>query len=121
MNTLYSSVCAGSPTPIDNGEIFDLGEYLIKHPYDTFFVTVRGNSMDGAGICEGDILVVDRALEPKPSDIVVCRAGDGFTVKRLTKERGRLHLVPANPIYKPIEIDEDARICGVATFAIRRL
>jgi|ERR1051325_3970459 DNA polymerase V len=121
MNTLYSSVCAGSPHPIDNGEVFDLAEHLIKHPQDTFYVRVRGNSMDGAGINDGDILIVDRALDPHPSDIVVASTNDGFTVKQFSKERGRLRLLPANPEYKPVEIDEDARICGVAIFAIHRL
>lgn len=121
MSTLFSSVCAGSPSSIDNGEIFDLADHLIQHPSDTFYVTVRGSSMDGSGISEGDILVVDRSLEPHQSDIVVARTPDGFTVKRFAQEQGRLRLVPANPDYKTIEIDEDARVCGVATFAIRRL
>lgn len=119
--TLFSSVCAGSPSPVDNGEIFDLADYLIKHPHDTFYVTVRGNSMDGAGINEGDILVIDRAIEARPFDIVVAQTSEGFTVKRFTHEQGKLRLVPANPDYKAIEIDENARVCGVATFAIKRL
>lgn len=121
MSTLYSSVSAGSPYQIDNGEVFDLADHLIKHPRETFYVTVRGNSMDEAGINEGDILVIDRSLEPHQSDIVVASTADGFTVKRFTQEQGRLRLVPANPDHGPIEIDENARICGVATFAIRRL
>lgn len=121
MTTLFSSVSAGSPFPIDDGEVFDLAAYLIKHPYSTFFVTVRGDSMTEAGINEGDVLVVDRALEPRLSDVVVARTADGFTVKRFAREQGRLRLVPANPDYNPVEIDDDARICGVATFAIKRL
>lgn len=121
MSTLFSSVSAGSPYQIDNGEVFDLADHLIKHPRDTFYVTVRGNSMDEAGISEGDILVVDRSLEARLSDIVVARTADGFTVKRFTQEQGRLRLVPANPDFSSIEIDENARICGVATFAIKKL
>ena len=121
MSRLFSSVYAGSPSPVDNGEIFDLADYLISHPHDTFYVKVRGNSMDDAGIHDGDILIVDRSLEPRPSDIVVARTTDGFTVKRLTQDQGRLRLVPANPEHRPVEIDEDARVCGVATFAIKRL
>lgn len=121
MSRLFSSVYAGSPSPVDNGEIFDLADYLIAHPRDTFYVKVRGDSMDEAGISEGDILIIDRSLEPHPSDIVVASTREGFTVKRFAQEQGKLRLVPANPAYSPVEVDEDARICGVATFAIRRL
>lgn len=119
--SLYSTVYAGLPTPIDGGEAFDLAEHLIRHPHDTFYVKVSGDSMSEAGIADGDILIVDRSVEPKPSDVVVASIGDGFTVKRFTREQGRLRLVPANPHYKPIDFDEDARICGVAMFAIHRL
>jgi DNA polymerase V len=121
MSRLFSSVSAGSPSSIDNGEIFDLADHLIKHPNNTFYVTVRGNSMDEAGIHEGDILIVDSTLEAHHSDIVVAQTAEGFTVKRFTQEQGRLRLVPANPEYKAIDTGEDARVCGVATFAIRRL
>lgn len=117
---LYSSV-AGLPTPVDSGEAFDLADHLVRHPLDTFCVKVCGNSMSEAGISDGDILIVDKAVEPHPSDIVVAQIEDGFTIKRFTRERGRLRLVPANPDYQPIEINEDARICGVATFCVHRL
>src|ERR1051325_4443825 len=68
---LYTSVCAGSPSPIDDSEAFDLAAHLITHPCDTFYVRVSGDSMINAGIFDGDILVVDRAVEPHASDIVV--------------------------------------------------
>lgn len=118
---LYSSVCAGSPSPVDDGEAFDLAEHLITHPQDTFFVRVRGNSMQDANVHDGDILIVDRSIEPHSSDIVVAQVDGGFTVKEFRQEHGRLRLVPANPDYNPLEIDEDARICGVARFSITRL
>ena len=121
MNTL-PSVCAGSPTPsVDTGEDFDLARHLLRHPYDSFYVKVVGDSMQDAHICDGDILIVDKSLEPKPSDIVIAQVGDGFTVKTLQREQGRLRLIPANPSHTPVEINEDARICGVATFAIHKL
>jgi DNA polymerase V len=120
-SSLFSSVCAGSPSPVDSGELFDLAQYLILHPYDTFYVRVSGDSMIGVGINDGDVLIIDRTIEAKPSDIVVARTNDGFTVKRFAQEQGRLRLVPANPESNSVEIDEDTRICGVATFAIRRL
>lgn len=118
---LYSSVYAGYPLPVDNGEVFDLADHLIRHPHDTFYVKVSGDSMTEAGISDGDILIVDRSVEPQTSNIVVANVGDGFTVKRFSREQGRLRLVPANPLYQPIDIGEDARICGVAIFAIHPL
>lgn len=118
---LYSSVCAGLPSAISDGETFDLAEYLVQHPFDTFYIKVSGHSMNDAGIFDGDLLIVDRAAEPHPSDIVVAQVGDGFTVKRFKRDNGRLRLVPANPDYKPIDIDENARICGVVKFSVHPL
>jgi DNA polymerase V len=118
---LYQSVVAGSPSPVGDGEAFDLAAHLVRHPEQTFYVKVSGESMVDCGIQDGDILIVDKSAEPQASDVVVAQVGDGFTVKRFKREEGRLRLVPANPNYKPIDIDEDARICGVATFAIHRL
>ena len=118
---LYSSVCAGSPSPIDDWQDFDLAEHLVRHPQDTFYVRVSGHSMTEAGINDGDLLIVDRTVEPRPSDVVVAQCGDGFTVKRFQRENGHLRLVPTNPNYRPIEPGEEARICGVAVFTIHKL
>lgn len=118
---LYESVYAGSPSPVDDGKAFDLASHLIRHPKDTFYVRVSGDSMRDVGVNDGDILIVDKSIEPHPSDVVVARVNGGFTVKRFQKEHGRLRLVPANPDYKPIEIDEDARICGVVRFSIHSI
>lgn len=121
--TLLTSACAGSPSPVGDSEDFDLASYLIRHPHDTFYIRVSGDSMRDAGINHGDLLIVDKAIDPRPSDIVVAQVGDGFTVKTYQRELGRLCLVPANPDFKPIDLSghEDARICGVAVFAIHRL
>lgn len=118
---LYSSVCAGSPSPVDDCQIFDLVAHLVRHPEQTFYVRVSGQSMTECGIQDGDILIVEKSAEPQPSDVVVAQVGDGFTVKRFKRENGHLRLVSASPGYKPIENDEDARICGVVTFSIHRL
>lgn len=118
---LYSSVSAGSPLPIDEAEEFDLASYLIKNPHKTFYVRVSGDSMDGAGIHSGDLLIVDCSIEPSPSDIVVAQIDGGFTVKRYAHRNGHLSLVPANPNHKAISEGEDARVCGVATFVVHRL
>lgn len=118
---LFNSAYAGSPVPTDDSEALDLAAHLIRHPYDTFYVRVSGDSMKEAGVFDGDILVVDRAAEARPSDIVVAQTDNGFTVKRLSRECGHLRLVSANPGYAPVEVNEGTRICGVATFAIHKL
>lgn len=117
---LYSYVYAGMPAPeSDTGELFDLASHLIKHPKDTMFVKVSGDSMIDRHIYDGDILIVDRKAEPRPSDVVVAQTEDGYTVK--TFEREHLRLVPANPNARSIPITENTRICGVATFTIHKL
>lgn len=118
---LYSSASAGYPAPITEGESFDLATYLIQHPRDTFYVRVNGDSMIDAGIFDGDLLVVDRAVAPRHSDVVIAQVGDGLTVKKFAQEKGQLRLVPSNSEFRPIEITEDTRICGVAKFAIHKL
>lgn len=74
--------------------------------------------MQDAGVFDGDILIVDKSIEPQPSDIVIAQVDGGFTVKKFQRDQGRLRLVPANSNYSPIDINEDARICGVVTFSI---
>src|SRR5215831_8593552 len=114
---LYSYVYAGTPAPAgDDWEMFDLATHLIRNPKDTMFVKVYGDSMLQAGINDGDILIVDRKAEPKPSDVVVAQTEDGYTVKFFKTDRGTLRLVPANPDFEPVPVTENTRICGVATF-----
>lgn len=123
MNTLplYESVRAGSPSPVEDGDAFDLASHLVRHPEDTFYVKVSGDSMRDAGVNDGDILIIDKSLEPQPSDIVIAQVDGGFTIKEFKREQGRLRLLPVNPDYKPIEINENTRVCGVATFCLHRL
>jgi len=125
MNTaprLYAYAYAGTPFPAeDDGELFDLAQHLIRRPKDTMFVKVSGSSMVEKGINDGDILIVDRKAEPRPDNVVVALTEDGYTVKTYEREHGHLKLVPASPNHAPIEITENTRICGVATFAIHRL
>lgn len=123
MTHMFSAIHAGSPSPIDEmGEVFDLAGHLISNPSDTFYVRVTGNSMIESGVFDGDILVVDRAIEPQPSNIVVADIGDGhYTVKKFQRDHGRLRLVPASPDHQPIEITRETKLCGVARFIIHRL
>lgn len=120
---LFSSAHAGSPHPADEtGEMLDLTQYLVRHPSDTFFVRVTGHSMAESGIFDGDILIVDRAVHPQPSDVVVAETEDGYyTVKHYRSEQGCLRLVPSNPAYPSIDITERTRVCGVVRFTVHKL
>ncbi len=118
-------VSAGFPSPADDylEDRLDLNQYLIKHPAATFFVRASGDSMVDAGIHSGDILVVDRALDPGGNSVVIAIINGEMTVKRVMKSGGKLLLVPANPHYHPIEIREgmDFEVWGVVTNVIHKL
>jgi len=120
-----AKISAGFPSPAEDfiERKLDLNEYLIKNPAATFFVKVSGQSMINAGIHDGDILVVDRSLDAANNKIVIGVVNGEFTVKRLLKKNNKLFLVPENPDFKPIEINEamDASIWGVVTYTIRKL
>ena len=116
------AVCAGFPSPANDyleGKL-DLNEFLVKHPAATFFVRAEGDSMLGAGIHSGDILVVDRALRAVENRVVIAVVEGELTVKRLKKIKGKLCLAPDNDEYKPIEPDEENgfEIWGVVTAVI---
>ena len=120
-----SSVSAGFPSPAENDieNELDLNELLIKHPVATFFLRVAGESMIYAGIHHGDILIVDRSLEPGNGKIVIASLNGELTVKRLRKHQGRIYLMAENEKYPPIEITEetDFLIWGVVTNVIHAL
>ena len=121
---LYTSrIAAGFPSPADDHleAPIDLNAHLVKHPAATFVVKVDGDSMVGAGIYSGDLLVVDRSLDAKSGSIVVAVVGGELTVKRLWMRGKRVRLVPENPAYKPIEIGDhsDLVIWGVVAHVIR--
>ena len=118
-----TSVSAGFPSPAESyieGHL-DLNRYLIKHPVATFYVRVSGDSMAGAGIEPGSILVVDRAVEADDGDIVIARINDELCVKRLRVRQGRIWLMPENDKYQPIEVIEsmDFEVWGRVMHAIR--
>lgn len=119
---LYSNkVSAGFPSPADDHlEMkLDLNTYLIKHPSSTFFVRVSGDSMINAGIQSGDMLIVDKGIEPCDGKIVIAALDGELTVKRLYKRNGVLQLLAENEKYKPIHIKgQDMVIWGVVTHVI---
>ena len=118
-------VAAGFPSPADDyvDVGIDLNDQLIHHPTSTFFLRVSGDSMNGAGIHDGDLLVVDRSLDPRPGRVVVAVLDGGFTLKRLTLHQGRLRLEAANPSYPPLDLQscDDMQIWGVAIHVIHPL
>ena len=119
-------VSAGFPSPaLDFMEYkIDLNKYLAeRNPLATFYIRVSGNSMTGAGIDDGDILVVDRSLPPGDTKIAICLIDGEFTVKRLRLEAGSLYLVPENPKYQPLKVTEDNQfaIWGIVTYVIKKI
>lgn len=117
-------VAAGFPSPAEDYIEcpLDLNSYLVRRPASTFFVRVSGESMRGAGIGPGDILVVDRAPAPADGDIVIAAVGGELTVKRLYKRHGRVALCPENTEYPVLEINdsETLEVWGVVQYVIHR-
>lgn len=115
-------VAAGDPVSVDDyvEERMDIQSFLIKNPVSTFLVRVSGDSMVNAGIYSGDILVVDRSLEPRHGRIVIAIVDGQLTVKRLMRKGRKLFLMPENPNYPPIPFNtrSDITIWGVVTSAI---
>jgi DNA polymerase V len=119
-----SNPAAGFPSlGDDNTDItLNLHEYLVKNPPSTFFVKVAGDSMEGAGIFSGDILVVDRSLSPEHRSVVVAVIEGGLVVKRLKIADGKQWLISENSQYEPIVIDseEGCYIWGVVVGSVRK-
>ena len=122
---LLAGVQAGFPSPADDfiDKRLDLNEHLIPHPAATFFVRAVGDSMLGAGIHDGDLLVVDRAVEACAGRVVIAAIGGELTVKRLERKGDRMLLVPANPDYPSFDVSEreDFEIWGVVTHVIHKV
>lgn len=118
-------ISCGFPSPADDyrESELDINELVIAHPDATFYVRVSGDSMEGAGIFEGDVLVVDRALDARDNTIIVAFVNGEFTIKRLSTDGNTLTLVPENPLYDPISVTEEMefRVWGIATYVIHRL
>jgi DNA polymerase V len=121
---VVSSITAGFPSPAEDyiDKRIDLNEHLINNPAATFMVRVEGMSMVDCGINEGDVLLVDRALNAKDKDIILAVVDGEFTVKRLRKYSNRVELVPENNEYQTIHITPDSnfQVWGVVTYIIHK-
>ncbi|MCK9310713.1 MAG: translesion error-prone DNA polymerase V autoproteolytic subunit [Bacteroidales bacterium] len=116
-------ISAGFPSPASDfvDVAIDLNKHLIKHPSTTFFGRVRGQSMQDVGISDGDLLVIDKGLEPEDGKIAVCFIDGEFTVKRIRFQKDGCYLMPANDAYKPIHVtaDNEFLIWGIVTHVIK--
>lgn len=116
---------AGFPSPADDyiDRTLDLNTHLIQRPEATFFVRVRGDSMEGAGISSGDLLIVDRSKEITPGDIIIAAIDGELTVKRYLIENHCPVLMPENPLYSPIKItpESDFRVWGRVCHIVKSL
>lgn len=116
-------VAAGFPSPADDylESRIDINELLIQNPPATFIARVSGDSMRGAGIHDGDYVVVNRAAEWKNGCIVVAIINQEFTLKRIKRIGHRVFLVPENPSFQPIPIteDSDCEVWGCVTGTFR--
>lgn len=125
---LEGKVRAGFPSSAENyaEKSLDLNELIVRNPSSTFFIRVRGNSMENAGIKNNDILVVDRAVQAADNKIVIARINDELTVKRIRSVGDHLFLMPDaadENEYKPIKITEDMdfEVWGVVTCVIHQV
>lgn len=121
---MSSHVAAGFPSPAEQyveGPL-DLNELLIKHKAASYFVWAEGDSMVGAGINDGDLLVVDRSLDAINGSVVIACVNNEFTVKTLRNDETGIRLEAANPKYEPIFLSGtmELRIFGVVTSVIHR-
>ena len=125
LNLCIESVSAGHPSPLAEQakELVDINAHLIRNEIATYFFRVKGNAMIDAGIFDGDVLVVDRSIEPKHNDIVLVTLNNEFIVKRLFKRAGLVKLVSENPIYPPIviKVNDEFAIWGLVTNSIHKL
>tara|TARA_X000000368_G_scaffold384316_1_gene342832 strand:- start:26079 stop:26510 length:432 start_codon:yes stop_codon:yes gene_type:complete len=118
-------ISAGFPSPADDfREIrISLDKELVKNSESTFYARVSGDSMIEAGLDDGDLIVIDRSLDPENGKIAVCFIDGEFTVKTIKKEENKIFLIPQNKIYKPIEVEEgnELIIWGIVNYVIKKV
>jgi DNA polymerase V len=121
---IENTLTAGFPSPagdyIEND--LDLNNYLIHHPASTFIIRVSGSSMIEEGISDGDLLIVDRSIQPECGQIVIAEINGEYTVKKIGKVNNLPHLIPANKEFQPIPINEETQllIWGVVIYNIHK-
>jgi DNA polymerase V len=122
---IAAGIKAGFPSPaadFDETKI-SIDQLVIKNETATFYAKASGNSMTGAGIDDGDILVIDRSIEPADNKIAVCFIDGEFTVKRIKIEEDCVYLQAENPKYRSIKVteDNDLIIWGIVTYVVKKI
>jgi DNA polymerase V len=122
---ISSGIKAGFPSPAADfdGSKISLDNVLVKNREATFYAKASGNSMIGAGIDDGDILVIDKSLEPQNNKVAVCFIDGEFTIKRIKIEKDCVYLMPENKNYQPIKVTEENEliIWGIVTYVIKSI
>jgi len=122
---LANDISAGFPSPAEEYlELsLDLNKALIDNPSSTFFGRVKGHSMRDAGIFDGDIIVIDKSLNPTNGQKAVCYIDGEFTLKTLKVDKSGVWLMPANADFKPLRITEenDFMVWGIVTYVIHKV
>ena len=119
---VLGTVEAGFPSPAEEelADTISLDTLLIKNREATFLLKVSGDSMSGAGILPGDMVIVDKGQTPKSGDIVIAEVDGAWTMKYLRKRGESVTLLPANPNYQPIKPKNELKIAGVVTAVVRK-
>lgn len=125
MPYIPSGIKAGFPSPAADfdGTRISIDQIVVKNTTATFYAKANGNSMIGAGIDDGDILVIDKSIEPQDGKIAVCFIDGEFTVKRIKVQENSLLLLPENKLYEPIEVtqENDFIIWGIVTYVVKKI
>jgi repressor LexA len=119
---LLGAVQAGFPSPAEEelADALSLDDFLIRRPEATYMLTVNGDSMTGAGIFPGDMVLVEKGGTPKPGDIVVAQVDDEWTIKYYRKDATGVLLEAANARYQPIRPKRSLSIGGIVKAVIRK-
>ncbi len=119
---LLGTIEAGFPSPAEEElrDTISLDDMLIQNRQATYLLKVSGDSMSGAGIMPGDMVIVDRSRSAKSGDIVIAQVDGEWTMKYLRKSGATVILMPANPKYKPIKPKTELKVAGVVTAVVRK-
>ena len=125
MHLAEEGISAGFPSPADDFKELriSIDQEVVRNEESTFYARVSGESMQGAGLDDGDLLVIDRSLEPQNDKIAVCFIDGAFTVKRLRVEADCVYLMPENKNYEPIKVspEDELIIWGIVTYVVKKV
>jgi DNA polymerase V len=120
---ISEGIRAGFPSPaLDFEDVsIDLNKYVVRHPSATFYGRVKGDSMRDIGIEDGDLVVIDRSIEPANGKIAICYIDGEFTIKKIMFDNNCCWLLPANENYEPIKVTKENEfiIWGIVTHVIK--